>query len=201
MSFGYDNINVFHDQVERYIVHNKYNSAIGDLAPMAIANAPSVPIYMLDEMLVSIRIKAFIEPRTNTDANKYIILHLHAENLFRLKIRISHPTLLMSSAPAAISTDSALVPWLILSSFMAPVVGQTSHQTSSSATSLCSPAGPTTLNPLQYTDVSDAAGAALPLTHRSSKHQDIVVAHCNCDSLIGSVKKKSSKMGTHRKIG
>ena len=136
-----------------------------------------------------------------TDANKYIILHLHAENLFCLKIRISHPTLLMSSAPAAISTDSALVPWLILSSFMAPVVGQTFHQTSSSATSLCSPAGPTTLNPLQYTDVSDAAGAALPLTHRSSKHQDIVVAHCNCDSLIGSVKKKSSKMGTHRKIG
>ena len=170
ISFGYYNINVFHNQVKRYIVHKEYNSAIGDLSPMAVANALSVPIYMLDEMSASICDKAFIETRTNTDVNKYIILYLHAEHFSCVKIRMSHPTLMMSSAPAATSTDAARTSRPISFLFMAPVMGQTSHQTSSTVTLLCSLACLTTLNLLQYADTPDAADAALSLVPCLSKH-------------------------------
>ena len=73
--FGFKSENSFHTQIDQYIMYRRYDFDIGDLGPLAVANALLIHLYIVDQLTPIIHLRACVSPRFQIDDYCYIIPH------------------------------------------------------------------------------------------------------------------------------
>ncbi len=86
--FGFSSFENYCSLTDNYLIHKVYNSNIGDVAPLAVANALSTQIIILDDITSSIHVRATIEPRL--PSGKSIMIHLLNEHYSGVKLETPH---------------------------------------------------------------------------------------------------------------
>ena len=78
--FGFKSENSFHTQIHQYLMNRRYDFDIGNLGPLAVANALSIRLYIVDQLIPIIYLHACVSPHSQIDGHCYILLHYHADN-------------------------------------------------------------------------------------------------------------------------
>ena len=100
-SFGFSSENIFQSQVRQYLTYRRYNSAIGDLGPLAVANALAIRIYITDEVSSAVHLRATVNSRLPVGDSQYIILHYHVDHYSGIFIRGLAPVSSMRNSASA----------------------------------------------------------------------------------------------------
>ena len=107
MAFGFQSLSAFNTQINQYLASKMYNTAIGDITLLAIANLLSMNVYIVgnpNSASTVINFRACIQPRAIISEDRYVVVHYHTEHYSGVNIKglLLNPPIPMTSSASAI---------------------------------------------------------------------------------------------------
>ena len=220
MPFGYTNFSLFLRQIERYLEHKIFDSTIGDMAPLAVANALEIQINILDKITASIHMHARIEHlQSSVKPGVGLLVYWHSDHYSGITLSLTAQRVLSPLAQPFdnIITGRPISPSSCLTTSNSPVHHLLSLSPSPTMKPSCTSSHATSVVPsttaskysasavsasqsnLTFSGVETAADDASPWFFIANGHFTIV--HLNIQGLLGQTYKINNRpLDTHSKI-